>query len=122
MSLVVQNQLRILAKPKKEMTEADLFKMRSSVKDVPFFKEKNLDEKTLNNILMSAWVEHFARGKWIFKEGEAGATMYLVLHGNAHALNNNKKFEEYRREFRSDLIHLQDLISFDLEIDAKIAE
>lgn len=90
--------------------------MRSSVKEVPFFKEKNLDEKTLNNILMSAWVEHFPKGKWIFKEGEPGSTMYLLLHGHAEALNDSKKFVEYRRDFRQNLIHLQDMIGRDLDI------
>ena len=63
-----------------------------AVKDVDFFKEKNLDEKTLNQIVQSASYEYIPKGKFAFREGEKGDCLYLVLSGEAHALIVNKDY------------------------------
>ena len=68
--LPVQSQLRALAKPRKDRTDRDLNKLTLDVKEVEFFKLKQLDKNTMHQIISSAGWSYMQKGKWVFKEGD----------------------------------------------------
>ena len=41
-----------------------------------------LDEKTWEAIIRRAEYAHCDKGKWVFKKGDRGEILYIVLHGH----------------------------------------
>lgn len=51
---------------RKERTDRDINKLKLDVKEVEFFKSKNLDEATMTNIIASAGWSYKQKGKWVY--------------------------------------------------------
>ena len=98
--LPVQSQIRVLIKPRKQRTEADIKKVKMTVKQIEFFRSKNLDDKVLSQIVASAGFQLFEKHDWVFRDGDEGDNMYVILHGEACVIIQNKDFFEYRRTLR----------------------
>lgn len=64
--------MRSLSKTKKTKTEYDIKRLLSYVKDIDFFKERDIDDATLTQIVTTADFSFVAKGQWVFKEGDEG--------------------------------------------------
>jgi CRP/FNR family transcriptional regulator, cyclic AMP receptor protein len=53
--------------------------IQQALKSVPIFRE--LDDDELAQVLMVGLVRRFAKGATVFKEGEAGRSLYVITEG-----------------------------------------
>lgn len=70
------------------------------VKNIDTFKKGKMDEKTITQIVNTAGWAHTLKGKWVFKEGDNGEELFIVLHGKCLALKANNDYLESRRALR----------------------
>ena len=65
-------------------------RLKNFISSIEYFKVKNIDDKTINSIIASAGFAHAGHGKWVFREGDAGDKMYILLHGHCKTIIQNK--------------------------------
>lgn len=118
----VQYQLRALAKPRRDRTERDLNKLKLDVKEVEFFKAKQLDENTMHQIIASAGWHYVQKGKWVFCKGDKGNELFLVLHGHCKVMITNDEYLKFRRSFRENLKKMYEIVEKNLDLEKKIAK
>ena len=58
------------------------------------------------------------RGNMVFREGDEGDCMYILLHGQCKAIIHNKSFLEARRELRDDMHKLYAAIAESIRLEA----
>ena len=54
----------------------------------------------------------------VFREGDEGDCMYILLHGQCKAIIHNKSFLEARRELRDDMHKLYAAIAESIRLEA----
>ena len=50
--------------------------------------------------MATAGLKYIPKGKWVFKEGDKGDCMYVILYGETQVLVLNTQYLEYRRLMR----------------------
>ena len=70
------------------------------MKGASFFKEKQLDDAIFSNIIAAAGCSFVQKGQWVYKHGDPGDELYIILHGQCESLEDNMQFLEYRRSLR----------------------
>ena len=99
-----------------------MIRLKNFISSVEYFKTKNIDDKTLNLIVASAGFSYCSRGKWVFKEGDSGDKMYILLHGHCKTIIQNKNFLEARRALRDEMLVLYDLVEKSISYENKISK
>lgn len=59
-----------------------------------------MDEKTMTAIAMASKFSYTVRNDWVFKTGDAGDCIYIILHGHCKIIEQNKDFLNERRNLR----------------------
>ena len=99
-----------------------MIRLKNFISSVEYFKTKNIDDKTLNLIVASAGFSYCNRGRWVFKEGDSGDKMYILLHGHCKTIIQNKNFLEARRALRDEMLVLYDLVEKSISYENKISK
>ena len=92
------------------------------MKEVEFFKNLShiLDEKTWEAIIRRAEYTHCDKGRWVYKKGDKGELLYIVLHGNCQLNEPNEEYIEYRRGVVDQLKKLYEEYDKELDIEKQL--
>ena len=61
--------------------ESEMLQMASIVKDLPFFKERNMSESTFLEVLSVMGLMHKKRRRVLMEYGDEGDCFYFILKG-----------------------------------------
>ena len=109
--LYIQQQLRILMKPRKQRAELDNLSLVPLLQQVKFFKERSITTDVLQRIARLAQHEFVRAERVVFKQGSVGDKLYVVIDGEVSINLRNEDFISLRREIQtlcgqvSSLIH-----------------
>ena len=86
--------------------DENLLKIDQFVKKLPYFIKFHPDIR--KKLLKHAQLEYFNRGEFIFKEGDFGNNIYIILYGSVNILikKSHPAFKKPLNHVRSNLIHI----------------
>jgi len=73
--------LQILKKPSDQRSDKDLQVMLPIIREIAFFKNKNIQGQDLVQICQEMKHAHYREGEAVFKQGEYGDKFYIILRG-----------------------------------------
>ena len=97
---MVQVQLRVLAKERRQRTTEDVHSLLPNLKESQFFVERGFDDQSMLKILASASYQTVEAGDWVFKAGDPGDRFYLILHGSVSVMKRSLEYLERKRNLR----------------------
>ena len=54
------------------------------VKDIPFFKDRNMEDSAVLEIVNAMRLKNVPANKYVIEYGDVGHNFYLVLHGHVN--------------------------------------
>ena len=82
----VQTMIQILFKPKEERKDKDFTLIAPIVKEINFFKQRNMMSQDITYLCQELQYEYFTQGECVFKYGEHGAKFYIILKGKVEIM------------------------------------
>lgn len=76
----------------------------------------------MEQIATSVTFGHSEKGRWVFRQGDVGDCMYIVLHGKCVVLSRNKQYKEVQRTMRECIQNFLDIEHESLVIEEKLKE
>lgn len=76
-----KQMIDLLKKPSNERNEKELHTLLSLLKDVHFFKERNILGSDLIEVGKELKYEVFDKDEYVFKAGEYGDKFFIILKG-----------------------------------------
>jgi hypothetical protein len=73
--------IQILKKNPEYRTEKDLTLIEPLIKEIKFFKDREIHGQHLQEICMELKYEHMNRGDFVFRQGDYGDKFYIILKG-----------------------------------------
>jgi CRP-like cAMP-binding protein len=73
--------IQVLLKPSEERKEKDFTILAPVLKEINFFKSRNMINQDIIYLCQELQYEFFTKGETIFKYGEHGNKFYIVLNG-----------------------------------------
>ena len=114
--------IKSLAKPRRQRTDTDMVRVKSFIKNSEFFQSLDIDDKTMNSIVATAGFSFTPRGQWVFRQGDYGDILYIVLHGHCKTVIQNKGFLEERRALRERILQLYSMVENGIELEQVLAK
>ena len=71
---------------------------------------------------MSAGFGFSPRKSWVFRQGDRGDGMYVIIHGRCKAILQNKNFLEARRVLREDMLELYAFVDENISAETKLSK
>eukprot|EP00347_Sterkiella_histriomuscorum_P008621 403344394 len=81
--------ISILKKPPEFRNEKDLNNLAPVIKEIQFFKTRNIEGSHLNDICNELRYEYYQPGEFVFRQGDYGDRFYVILRGKVQVLINN---------------------------------
>jgi len=81
-----------------------------------------IDDKTMTYLAASTSLRAVRKGEWVFRQGDEGDCMYLVLHGHCKTIIANKDFLEARRELRSKVQVMLSLVDEHISLENELCK
>ena len=79
-------------------TEKDLLNLAPLIKEIQFFKQRNIEGNHLNDICLELRHEFLPAGEFVFRQGDYGDRFYVILSGQVQVLINNPKNKDKRKQ------------------------
>ncbi|CDW86844.1 cyclic nucleotide-binding domain containing protein [Stylonychia lemnae] len=94
--------ISILKKNPEFRTEKDLNNLAPLIKEIQFFKQRNIEGAHLNDICMELRYEYLQAGDFVFYQGDYGDRFYVILRGKVQVLinkpSNSKKKKSNKKK------------------------
>ena len=88
--------------PIEKRTHRENHLLASILKNVQFFRERNLSETELLQVAQALRYEHFGEGETIFEHGTFGNTFYIIIEGGAKVFMPKFKEDEGESVYSED--------------------
>lgn len=88
----------VLKKPPEFRNEKDLTNLAPVIKEIQFFKSRNIEGTHLNDICNELRYEYFYPGEFVFKQGDYGDRFYVILKGKVQVLINNPNNNDKKKK------------------------
>lgn len=75
-------------------SEKDLQILAPLLQEIPFFKQRNIEGSSLQDISSELAFEQCQAGEFVFKQGDYGDRFYIILHGKVQVLINNPNLKK----------------------------
>ena len=85
-------------------------RLKNFMSSTEYFKSKPMDEKTVNAIVMSTTFHYSPRGSWVFRAGEPGDSIYILIHGHCKTIEQNRSFLSERRNLREQILKMYQML------------
>ena len=72
---------KVLKKEKAERKPAEMVMMAKMVKEIPYFKERGMDENGFMEVFKAMKLMTMPEGKNVVEYGDIGESFYFILHG-----------------------------------------
>lgn len=82
----IQTMIQILFKPKEERKDRDFTLIAPILKEINFFKQRNIISQDITYLCQELSYEYFTQGECVFKYGEHGAKFYIILQGKVEIM------------------------------------
>jgi CRP-like cAMP-binding protein len=81
-----------LIKPLKARTEKDIYSLLNLLKQIKFFKDRKLNDQTLEKLGSIAGYHHMSKGATVFAQDDKADLFYLILDGEVSVQIRNKHY------------------------------
>jgi CRP-like cAMP-binding protein len=71
------------------------------LQEVKFFKERSVEDAVLKKIAKLAVHEYIPQGKFVFKQGDTGDRIYVIIDGEVSVCFDNNEYTKVKREMQS---------------------
>lgn len=88
----------ILEKPTDKRSEEEVEHLVSLIKNLNFFKERDIKEKYYPEIVACLKLQKVRSGSTVFEKGSIGETFYIIIKGTTSVIGPNKsKIEKIKK-------------------------
>ena len=84
--------MAILKKNPEARNDKDLNQLIPYIKENHFFKQRQINYKHLTEVCSMMRYEYFAKGDFVFTQGDHGDKFYIILDGSVSVLEHSAKF------------------------------
>ena len=90
--------IAVLKKNPESRSEKDLNILAPYIKEIPFFKARNIEGSHLNDICSELRYEQYSAGEFVFHLGDYGDRFYVILKGKVRVLINNTTSKKKKKK------------------------
>ena len=89
--------ISVLEKPIDKRTTEEVELLVVLIKNLKFFKEREIKEKHYPEIVPCLKLQRYSAGETVFEKGSIGETFYIIIKGSVKVLGPNKnKFDKIK--------------------------
>ena len=78
--------IQVLMKPKEERKDKDFTLLAPILKEINFFKQRNMMSQDIAYLCQELQYEYFMKGECVFKYGDHGTKFYIILKGKVEIM------------------------------------
>lgn len=86
----------VLSKPFYQRTQDEIERVAAFLKTIKFFKERNLKEKDLHELVLAFKLESMEVDEDVMQCGDRGYTFYIILSGQVKVLIPNPLIKNWK--------------------------